>query len=59
MIEQYWIIDKYLYSKKDFSEKRIFITSFYYTFFFYKQSIFDPHPENCLSFSKKPPQKIV
>ena len=27
--------------------------------FFYKQSIFDPHPENCLSFSKKPPQKIV
>ena len=27
--------------------------------FFYKQSIFDPRPENCLSFSKKPPQKIV
>ena len=30
----------------------------HYTFF-YKQSIFDPRPENCLSFSKKPPQKIV
>ena len=24
-----------------------------YTFFFYKQSIFDARPENCLSFSKK------
>ena len=29
------------------------------TSFFYKQSIFDPHPENCLSFFKKLPQKIV
>ena len=28
-------------------------------FFFNKQSIFDPHPEKCLSFSKKSPQKIV
>ena len=27
--------------------------------FFYKQSIFDPRPEKCLSFSKKLPQKIV
>ena len=27
--------------------------------FFYKQSIFDPRPENCLSFSKKLPPKIV
>ena len=27
--------------------------------FFYKQSIFDPRPENSLSFSKKSPQKIV
>ena len=27
--------------------------------FFYKQSIFDPRPENCLRFSKKSPQKIV
>ena len=25
----------------------------------YKISIFDPRPENCLSFSKKSPQKIV
>ena len=30
----------------------------YYTFF-YKQSIFDPRLENCLSFSKKSPQRIV
>ena len=28
-------------------------------FFFYKQFIFDPRPKNCLSFSKKSPQKIV
>ena len=27
--------------------------------FFYKQSIFDPPPKNCLSFTKKLPQKIV
>ena len=27
--------------------------------FFYKQPIFDPRPENCLSFSKKLPQKII
>ena len=27
--------------------------------FFYKQSILDPRPENCFSFSKKSPQKIV
>ena len=27
--------------------------------FFYKQSIFDPCLENCLSFSEKSPQKIV
>ena len=26
--------------------------------FFYKQSIFDPRPECCLSFSKKSPQKL-
>ena len=26
---------------------------------FYKQSIFDPRPENCLSFSKKSAQKNV
>ena len=28
-------------------------------FFFHKQSIFDPRPENCLRFSKKSPRKIV
>ena len=27
--------------------------------FLYKQSIFGPSPENCLSFRKKSPQKIV
>ena len=27
--------------------------------FFYKQFIFDPRPENYLSFSRKSPQKIV
>ena len=27
--------------------------------FFYKQSVFDPRPENFLSLSKKSPQKIV
>ena len=27
--------------------------------FFYKEPIFDPRPENYLSFSKKSPQKIV
>ena len=32
---------------------------FLYTFFFYKQSIFDPRPENGLSLSKKLPPKIV
>ena len=26
--------------------------------FFYKQSIFDPRPKNCLSFSKKSSQKL-
>ena len=31
-----------------------------YTFFYiYKQSIFDPRPENCLSFSEELPPKIV
>ena len=25
----------------------------------YKQTIFDPRPKSCLSFSKKSPQKIV
>ena len=26
--------------------------------FFYKQSIFDPRPKNCLRFSRKSPQKL-
>ena len=30
-----------------------------YIFFFYKQSIFDPCPEQGLNFFKKSPQKIV
>ena len=34
-------------------------TNIEYTFFFYKQSIFDPRPKNCLSFSKESPQKTV
>ena len=33
--------------------------TFSITPFFCKQSIFDPSPENCLSFSEKSPQKIV
>ena len=39
-----------------------FVRKYYITWlhlFFNKQSIFDPRPENCLSFSKKSPQKIV
>ena len=43
-----WIIVKWNYDKIS-----------RYTFFLNKQSIFDPRPENCLSFSKKSPQKIV
>ena len=37
----------------------LFIVSILLHLFFNKQSIFDPRPENCLSFSKKSPQKIV
>ena len=44
-------------------DKCLFICSFNlkkeHTSFSYKQSIFDPRPENCLSFSKKLPKKIV
>ena len=41
--------------------KKVVAVVFYaYTpFFLYKQSIFDLHLKNCLSFSKKLPQKIV
>ena len=35
------------------------VSLFVHLFFLYKQSIFDPRPNNCLSFSKKSPQKIV
>ena len=44
--------------KWDFPIVKI-IAEIEYTFAFYKQFIFDPRPENCLSFSKKYPQKIV
>ena len=47
----------------------LFSVHFFHTFsaknascihlFFYKQFFFYPHPENCLSFSKQSPQKIV
>ena len=47
----------YYFCKKIISV-RSEVTSQKYTVF-YKQSIFDPRPENCLSFSKKSPQKIV
>ena len=30
----------------------------FYTFFFHKQSTFDPRPENCLSFLKNRPKKL-
>ena len=57
-------ICKILYSlnrkyKSTVSGKRNKQTYLRTTPFFYKQSIFDPRPENCLSFSKKSPQKIV
>ena len=38
---------------------QVILEKFNTPFFSYKQSIFDPRPENCLSFSKKLPQKIV
>ena len=42
----------YFGKKQDLLQSNVYI-------FFYKQSIFDPRPENCLSFSKKLAQKIV
>ena len=42
-------------SKQNFSANHRLVN---YTFF-YKQSICETRPENCLSFSKKPPQKLV
>ena len=43
--------------KPQTSKVKLFVQ--FTTPFFYKQSIFDPHSENCLGFSKKSPQKIV
>ena len=40
-------------------DRAVFHENYKYTLFLYKQSIFDPRPENCLNFSKKLPQKIV
>ena len=34
------------------------VETFKNTPFFYKQSIFDPRPENCLNFFKKSPKKL-
>ena len=50
------IITKGLKNIADIFKIFIFVTS---TPFFYKQSIFDPRPENCLSFSKKSPPKTL
>ena len=36
-----------------------FFSSKLHLVFFYKLPTFDPRPKNCLSFSKKSPQKIV
>ena len=52
------------YHKVRYSQVNVIVTrenSDFYTkyTFFYKQSIFDPRPENCLGFSKKSPRKIV
>ena len=46
-------------NKAKLPEKLFRIALFQLHLFFNKQSIFDPRPENCLSFSKKLPQKIV
>ena len=40
-------------------DRAVFHENYKYTLFLYKQSFFDPLSENCLSFSKKSPQKIV
>ena len=46
-------------SDNDSNDKKDNDESNKYTSFFYKQSIFDPRLENCLSFFKKLPQNIV
>ena len=44
---------------RNIDEKINLIVNHADTLFCYKQSIFDPGFENCLSFSKKSPQNIV
>ena len=57
LIKQQPDIDKiYIYVKEPFESKYQLLIM---PFIFYKQSIFDPCPENCFGFSKKSPQKIV
>ena len=52
------LIDKLLENNNKLVDHQSHHVPVQYTFF-YKQSIFDPRPENCLSFSKKLPPKIV
>ena len=52
------LIDKLLENNNKLVDHESHHVPVQYTFF-YKQSIFDPRPENCLSFSKKSPPKIV
>ena len=52
------LIDKLLENNNKLVDHQSHHVPVQYTFF-YKQSIFDPRPENCLSFSKKSPPKIV
>ena len=54
-------IDRYQYPpfRQDLQRPQIILYFWWTTPFFYKQSIFDPRFENCLTFSKKSPQKIV
>ena len=60
-ISNLYTLDKKSPSKWNFQtfECWVKIHRIVYTILFDKQSIFDPHPEICLSFSKKSPQKIV
>ena len=52
------LIDKLLENNNKLVDHQSHHVPVQYTFF-YKQSIFDPRHENCLSFSKKSPPKIV
>ena len=63
----FYLLTNKLKNQKDETKMSIFILpdiSFNVTLkrfcrSFYKQSIFDPRPENCLKFSKKSPPKFV